>query len=230
MKRRVDASGRRKHNVTDRMKTLAATALAQKIGYLKIEDFPQSNVLAALPTRDYKPNRVISCAGLLCLVSGGSVQIRHARHDYPVKELRAGALFGAIPLLGQTMLGTKAVAGAQGARVSIISADRAREWVKSDPVAIFKRLGARLAFIEDEHYRAAFQLADSRIAALLLELSRGRSVIKGWSHEKIGERLGLYRETVTVILDTMKLDKLIAISRMEITIRDKRAMRELSEL
>ena len=82
-------------------------------------------------------------------------------------------------MLGQTMLGTKAVAGAQGARISIISADRAIEWVKSDPVAIFKRLGARLAFIEDEHYRAGFQLADSRIAALLLELSRGRSVIKG---------------------------------------------------
>jgi CRP-like cAMP-binding protein len=133
-------------------------------------------------------------------------------------------------LLGQTMLGTKAVAGAQGARVSIISAATAREWIKADPVAIFKRLGARLAFIEDEHYRAGFQLADSRIAALLLELSRGRSVIKGWSHEKIGERLGLYRETVTVILDTMKLDKLIAISRMEITILDKKGMRELSEL
>ena len=212
------------------MKNLAATALAKKIGYLKIEDFPKSNVLAAIPSRDYKPDRVIHCAGLLCLVSGGSVQIRHARHDYPVKELTGGALFGAIPLLGQTMLGTKAVAGARGARVSIISADKAREWIKADPVAIFKKLGARLAFIEDEHYRAGYQLADSRIAALLLELARGRSVIKGWTHEKIGERLGLYRETVTVILDTMKLDNLIAISRMEITILDKKAMRDLSEL
>lgn len=212
------------------MKALAATALAQKIGYLRVEDFPESSVLAALPTHAYKPNRVIRCAGLLCVVSGGSVQIRHSRHDYEVKELKAGALFGAIPLLGQTMLGTKAVAGAQGARVSIMSAERAREWVKADPVAITKRLGARLAFIEDEHYRSGFQLADSRIAALLLELSGGRSVIKGWSHEKIGERLGLYRETVTVILDAMKLDKLIAVSRMEITILDKRAVRELSEL
>ncbi|HEX5736635.1 MAG TPA: Crp/Fnr family transcriptional regulator [Blastocatellia bacterium] len=230
MKRRSEASGRRKHNVTDRMKTLAATALAQKIGYLKIENFPQSNVLAALPSRDYKPSHVIRCAGLLCIVSGGSVQIRHARHDYPVKELTEGALFGAMPLLGQTMLGTTAVAGAQGARVWIISADKAREWIKADPVAILKRLGARLAFIEDEHYRAGFQLADSRIAALLLELSRGRSVIKGWSHEKIGERLGLYRETVTVILDAMRHDKLIAISRMEITILDRRAMQALSEL
>ena len=230
MKRRVELSGRRKHNVSERTKTLAASALAQKIGYLKIDDFPESNVLAALPEHDYKPNNVIRCAGLLCLVSGGSVQIRHSRHDYPVKELTEGALFGALPLLGQTMLGTKAVAGVQGARLSIISAGAAREWVKSDPVAIFKKLGARLAFVEDEHYRAGFQLADSRIAALLLELSRGRPVIKGWSHEKIGERLGLYRETVTVILDAMKLDKLIAVSRMEITILDKKAMRDLSEL
>ena len=212
------------------MKALTATALAQKVGYLRIEDFPRSNVLAALPKRDYKPDCVIRCAGLLCLVSGGSVQIRHSRHDYEVKELTAGALFGAIPLLGQTMLGTKAVAGVKGAKVSIISAGTAREWVKGDPVAILKRIGSRLAFIEDEHYRAGFQLADSRIAALLLELSGGRSVIKGWSHEKIGARLGLYRETVTVILDAMKHDKLIAVSRMEITILDKGALRELSEL
>lgn len=230
MKRRVVASGRRKHKITDRMKALAASALAQKIGYLRIEDFPRSEVLAALPKREYEPNHLIRCAGLLCLVSGGSVQIRHSRHDYKVKELTAGALFGAIPLLGQTMLGTKAVAGVKGARVSIISAATAREWVKSDPVAIFRRLGSRLAFIEDEHYRAGFQLADSRIAALLLELSRGRPVIRGWSHERIGNRLGLYRETVTVILDAMRQDKLIRVSRMEITILDKKSMRELSEL
>ena len=56
------------------MKALAATALAQKIGYLRIEDFPRSKALAALPKRDYEPSRLIRCSGMLCLVSGGSVQ------------------------------------------------------------------------------------------------------------------------------------------------------------
>jgi CRP-like cAMP-binding protein len=230
MKRRIEGSGRRKHLVTDRMKAITATALARKIGYLRIEDFPRSNILATLPVRDYKPERIIRCAGVLCLVSDGSVQIRHARHNYLVKEITTGALFGAMPLLGQTMLGTEAVAGVKGAVISIITVDAAKEWIKANPIAVFKRLGSRLAFVEDEHFRAGFQLADSRIADILLKLSRNGSVIKGWSHEKIGERLGLYRETVTVILDAMKIDKLINIGRMEITILDKRALRELSEL
>jgi len=212
------------------MKALTAAALAQKVGYLRIEDFPQSKFVATLPKRDYKPNHVIRCAGLLCLVNNGSVQIRYSRHDYLIKELTSGALFGAIPFLGQTMLGTEAVAGPKGAQVSFIDVDMAREWVKADPIAILKRVGSRLAFVEDEHFRTGFQLADSRIAALLLRLARGGSVVKGWSHEKIGERLGLYRETVTVILDAMKVDKLIQVSRMKITILDKRAVRELSEL
>jgi CRP-like cAMP-binding protein len=230
MKRRIEASGRRKHLVTDRMKALTATALAQKIGYLRIEDLPRSKALTSLPVRDYRPSRVISCAGLLCVIGGGSVVIRHALHGYVVKEMTAGAVFGALPLLGQTMLGTEAVAGHKGAMVSIISAEAAKECIKADPAAIVKRLGSRLAFIEEEHYRAGFQLADSRIAGLLLKLSKGGAVIKGWSHEKIGERLGLYRETVTVILDAMKLDKIIEVGRMEITILDKKAVREMSEL
>lgn len=163
-------------------------------------------------------------------MSGGLVQIRHSHHDYLVKELMPGALFGNLHLLGQTMLATEASAGAEGALISFMSADTAREWIAANPVLIFEKIGSRLASVEAEHYRTGFQLADSRIAALLLELAGGDSIIEGISHEKLGERLGLYRETVTVVLDAMKLDKLIEVGRMRISILDKRAVRELSEL
>jgi CRP/FNR family transcriptional regulator, cyclic AMP receptor protein len=147
-----------------------------------------------------------------------------------VKKLKPGVLFGDMPLLGQTMLGTKAITGVPGATVTVIDPNRALGWIKTDPVAIVEMIGRRLANIEGEHYRSCFQLADSRIAALLLGLAGENSVILGLTHEEIGEKLGVHRETVTNMLDAMKMEKLIKIGRKRVTILDKRALRELSEL
>jgi CRP-like cAMP-binding protein len=221
---------RRKHLLTDKMKALSAKALAQKVGYLRVEDFPGSSLFATLPRQHYSPRRTIRPKNALCLVSGGVVQIRHSHHDYLVKELAPGSLFGDVPLLGQTMLVTEAVAGAEGALISFMSAETARGWIRSSPVAILEKVGSKLALVEDEHYRSIFQLADSRIAAFFIEYAGEGSTVEGLTHQEIGERLGMYRETVTHTLGTMKVDKLIEVDRMKITLLDKRALRELSEL
>ena len=228
MSKRIEDRGRRKHLHTDRKKVLVIKALARKIGYLREEDFPGSTGLTALPAHRHHPDQIIKCKDALCFVIGGSVQIRH--HGYFVKSLAAGALFGDMALLGQTMLGCEAVAGVEGALIGVMDVDAAREWLISNSLAVVNSLGPRLAILETEHYRVNFQLADHRIAALLLELAGRNSLINGWSHEKIGERLGLYRETVTVILDTMKADKLIEVDRLKIILLNKRALRELAEL
>ncbi len=207
---------------------LVAKALAQKIGYLREEDLPGLTGLDVLPRHRFQPDQIIKCKDALCYVIGGSVQIRH--HGYFVKRLAAGALFGDMALLGQAMLGCEALAGVEGALIGVMDVDAAREWLISNSLAVVNSLGPRLASLEVEHYRANFQLADYRIAALLIELAGGSSVVKGWSHEKIGEQLGLYRETVTVILDTMKADQLIAVDRLKIILLKKRALRELAEL
>src|ERR1044071_10474462 len=118
MSRRVNPSGRRKHVLTDKMKALAANALARKIGYLRVEDFHGSTIFASLPRQYFHAKRIIRLKNALCLVSGGVVQIRHSHHDFLVKELTPGALFGDMPLLGQTMLAAEALAGAEGALIS----------------------------------------------------------------------------------------------------------------
>ena len=128
------------------------------------------------------------------------------------------------------MLITKALAGEEGAEIGFMDTDTAKRWARTNPLGLIEKIGCRLTDIEEEHYSSHFQLADSRIAALLLELAGKDSFIEGISHQELGDRLGLYRETVTVILDAMKLDKLIEVSRMRITILEKRALKELSEL
>ena len=229
MSRRVE-TGRRKHLLTERMKTLAASALAQKIGYLRVDDFPASKILDALPIQTYSPHRIIRIKEEFLIVQEGAVEIWHTRYDKLVKVLETGSIFGEMELLGQTMLGTRAITGKQGATVAVMNVEAAKEWIESNPVSIFAELGYRLSSIETEHYRSQFQLADSRIAAVLLEIAGQGSIVEGFSHQELGERLGLYRETVTVILDAMKLDRLIEVGRMRITILDKRAVREMSEL
>jgi CRP-like cAMP-binding protein len=230
MKKKARSSGRRKHLLTERLITLSASALAQKIGYLRAEDFPSSHIFDTIPTQSFSPHRLIRCEDKICLVTGGLVEVWHTQHDFLIKKLTPGALFGEMSLLGQTMLVTKAISGDCGATLAVMGPDAAREWLEADSSLIVERLGQRLTYADEQHYRALFQTVDSRIAAFLLRLAGGGTTVEGLTQSEIGEALGTYRETVAHVLNAMKLDRLIELGRMRIKILDKRALRELSEL
>jgi CRP/FNR family transcriptional regulator, cyclic AMP receptor protein len=87
-----------------------------------------------------------------------------------------------------------------------------------------------LRSIQTEHYRVGFQTTDSRLAALLLELTGESSIVAGYGHEELSQRLGVYRETVTMTMREMKESKLIEVGRKRIAILNKKALQELSEL
>jgi CRP-like cAMP-binding protein len=230
MSKKIQMPRRRKHFLSEKTKALSAASLAQKIGYLHINDLPHTDILESLPTQTISPHRIIRCKDELFLIKQGLVEIWHTHHDYLVKELKTGMLFGELSLLGQTMLGTRAIVGTAGAAVSVLNADIVKEWVKTNPVSILEKLGHRLAEIEAQHYRSSFQLVDSRVAALLLELVGEDSTVERLTHGELAEMIGVYRETVTTVLQTMKVDRLIEIGRKTITILDKRALKDLSEL
>lgn len=209
---------------------LAASAIARKVGYLRIGGLPGAAIFDALPTRTFNPNRVIRLKNELALIQHGMVELRHIHYDKFVSNLGAGTLFGDLPLLGQSMLRAKALGGTPGATIAVMDADQAREWVQQYPTLVIEMLGSRLARVELDDYRSRFQLADSRVASLLLEQAGDGTSIVGMSHQEIGEQIGLYRETVTNVLNSMKLEGLIEIGRSRVNILDKRALRELSEM
>jgi len=221
---------RRKHLLAEKMKGLSAKALAEKIGYLDIRDFPRAAVFRDLPRRSYGPNRILRLKDELMVVERGSVEIWHTGHDRLIKTLGRGSIFGEMALLGQAMIGTPVTMGGEGVTVALMGADAARALVYSDPLAVMEKVGRRLAAVEAQHQRAEFQLADSKVAALLLELAGDGSVVEGYSHEKLGERIGLYRETVTNVLNVLKADKVVALSRKRVNILDRRQLKELSRL
>jgi len=212
------------------MKALATSALSQKVGYLRVEDFPDAEMFNDLPTQAYSPNRIIRVKGVLLLVKRGLVEVWHPHHDLLVKKLTIGAMFGDMPLLGQTMVVTQAVSGPAGATVGVMNAERVRELINSNVDSLAERLYPRLALAEAEHYRAIFQKADSRLAALLLELAGEGSTVEGIKQAQLGERIGLMRETVAVVLNSMKKDKIVGIDRKKTTILDRNALEKLSRL
>ena len=220
----------RKHLLTEKKKTLAAAALAKKIGYLKIQDVVPAGILEYLPIQSISPHRIIGTKNKLFLVRDGSVEIWHTHYDKLIKTLEPGMLFGNMALLGQAMIGTRAISGTEGSVLAEITADVVKEWMKANPLTVASWMGTRLADIEVEHYRASFQLADSRVAALLLELANDDLIVEGLTHKDLALRIGLYRETVTNTLGSMKADRLIKIERERITILDRRALQELSDL
>jgi CRP/FNR family transcriptional regulator, cyclic AMP receptor protein len=215
---------------TQKRKELAAAMLAQKIGYLKLEEFPGISIFDSLPALAFGPHRIIRPKDELFVIREGAVEIWRTHHDMLVSTLRPGILFGDMPLLGQAMLGCKAIAGPEGATLGGLNLDCITEWIKTDPLAILRELGPRLSLVEAGEYRAAFLSVDSKLATLLLELAGNTSSIEGYTHEDLSKRIGAYRETVTNALDELKLDRFIEIGRRRITILDKRALRELSEL
>ena len=200
--------------------------LAKKIGYLKIQDIVPSGIVD-LPIQSFNPHKIIGTKNRFFLIKEGSVEIWHTHYDVLVKTLEPGMLFGNMAVLGQVMLGTKAISGTNGSTVTEITADTVKGWIKNP---LGELIGMRLAQLEVEHYRAILQSAASRIAALLLDLAGEGSLIEGLAHKDLALRIGLYRETVTNTLGSMKADRLIKVGRERITILDRRALQELSEL
>jgi CRP-like cAMP-binding protein len=108
--------------------------------------------------------------------------------------------------------------------------NQVREWAESNPLSVLQEIGPRLARIESDFYRAQFYPVESRLAALLLDLAGNDSEITGLTHGDLGDRLGTYRETVTMALRDLKKAKVIEIGRLKITILNKERLRDLSEL
>jgi CRP/FNR family cyclic AMP-dependent transcriptional regulator len=230
MSKSAQSYDNRKHVLSEKTKVLAAAALAEKVGYLQLDDLPDKAVFQQLPERVYSAHRIIRCDRELVVIKEGKVELWQTNQDILVKEMGEGAIFGEMKLLGQTMMGTRAIVGAGGAKVGVMDEERAREWIKRDGEWIVEKLGERLTETEAQHYRRSFQMADARVAAELLEIAGEGESVEGVTHEELARRIGVYRETVTNVLDEMKSERIIEVGRKRVRILNRRALGELSEL
>lgn len=164
---------KQRHIFTEKRKALAASVLAQKIGYLKTQDFPE-NFFENLPTQTFNAHKVIRPKNQLFAIQQGAVELWHTHQDMFISVLGSGSLFGELSLLGQTMLGCKAIAGSEGVTLGVISIQKVGEWIDINSQRILEALGPRLSQMEIEHYRPGCEFGLPTPRAGLCALARLR--------------------------------------------------------
>lgn len=237
---------RRTKGPSEKIRSLAAISLANKVGYLKLSDLiGQSSraveaAIEKMPKRNFKAGETVypsssQKAPVACLVRSGRVNIVRTAstgRDFDVKSVEAGTIFGDMPLLGQSMLGARAVA-AEPSKVTFISAADFEKLATASPsvaINLARQIGPRLVDAERRHEQSAFQPVTSRVASLLLKLSGGSKQVSGYTHQEMADMLGVYRETVTNGIAELKQDQLIKVGRKRITLLDVGALRKMETI
>lgn len=236
---------RRTKGPSEKIRSLAAISLANKVGYLKLSDLVGQNtkgaegVIDKLPKRNFKPGETVYPSShkgpVACLVRGGRVNIVRTAstgRDLDVKTVEAGAIFGDMPMLGQSMLGAKAVA-ADASKVTFIGPSDFEKIAAASPAValnLARQIGPRLVDAERRHEQSAFQPVTSRVASLLLKLSGGTKEVSGYTHQEMADMLGVYRETVTNGIAELKSDQLIRVGRKRITLLDVGRLRKMETI
>lgn len=234
---------RRTKGPSEKIRSLAAISLANKVAYLKLSDLTgpenekaQTFISQSLPKRSFKKGEIIRPPAQkgpsLSLVISGSVNLSRTAAsgtEFDIKTVEAGTLFGDVPSLGQAMFGARATA-AETTKIAFVSeSDFDRLCAISPAIALnaLKRVGPRLAEAERKHEQSQFQPVTSRIAALFLKLANQDNQVVGYTHQEMAETLGCYRETVTNAIAELKQDKLVKVGRKRITLVDPDALRRL---
>ena len=248
--RRVTASKTKKRRRTkgpsEKIRSLAALSLANKVGYLQISDLigPDNAELEELinerlPKRSFKKGDTIYPTNqkgpVLFLVRTGSVNITRQSavgQDFDIKAVGPGTVFGEAPALGQTMLGAHAVA-AENSKVTLINSTEFEKLASASPsfaLNMVRQIGPRLVEAERRHEQAAFQPVTARVASLLTRLANKDKQVVGYTHQEMADLLGVYRETVTNAIAELKHDRLIKVGRKRITILDPDALKRLETI
>ncbi len=135
-------------------------------------------------------------------------------------QLDHGTVFGEMAMFGQGMYGCHAEA-ARDCLICVLSRSDLTGLVMRNPqvaLNLVRELGIRLHSCETELEALAFGSVTARLAAFLLQEADGFGTVLGLSHQDIGERLGIYRETVSQTLGRFRHDGLIVVETRRIRV------------
>jgi CRP-like cAMP-binding protein len=236
---------RRTKGPSEKIRSLAALSLESKVGYLSLGDLigegggEIEGLVERLPKRNFKKGDTIYPSNVkgpvLYLVRSGAVSITRpsvSGQQFEVKTLGPGAVFGEMPLTGQTMLGAHAVA-AETTKVALINIAEFEKLATAVPAIalnVVRQIGPRLVEAQRRHEQAAFQPVTSRISSLLLKLANKEGNVMGHTHQEMADMLGVYRETVTNAIAELKADNLIKVGRKKIKVLSREGLQKLESI
>lgn len=220
---------------------------SNKIGYLQMVDIFQDLTPEEIEEID-RATTITSCrrgkilympedtSEVLFLLKEGRIQLYRISPDgkkLVIATLGPGAVFGEMAFIGQGMHNSFAEASEDCVLIVMSRNDVERMLLTKPKVAlrIFEVLGRRLRRAEARLEEIARKGIPARLASLLLQVAddAGSDIIKGYTHQDLGEQIGTYRETTTQTLNNFKADGLIEIGRKRITILDREGLERIAE-
>jgi len=174
---------------------------------------------------------------VLFLLKQGRVQLYRLSPNgkkLVIATLGPGAVFGEMSIVGQGMHNTFAEA-VDECTLCVMSRFDVQRLMRDKPQVAFRfveALGDRLTETERRLEDIAFKSIPARLAGLLLELAdeqEDASMVRGYTHQDLGEMLGTYRETITQTLNEFKSRGLLSISRKQIILENRPGLEKLAE-
>lgn len=149
-----------------------------------------------------------------------------------IGTLGPGTIFGEMSFIGQGMQDSFAEAVEDCVICVMSREDLERLLLKKPQIALrlLEALGQRLQEMETRLEDLAFKSVPSRLASLLLRLSKEQGgTITGLTHQDLADTVGTYRETATAVLNQFRALGILALRRKRIEIRDREKLQGIAE-
>ncbi|MBI3361995.1 MAG: Crp/Fnr family transcriptional regulator [Chloroflexi bacterium] len=133
----------------------------------------------------------------------------------------AGGLIGEAALYGGPQHTTFAEAAADTRLLAVPAAAFRRLMLDCPALSLRVTLGLaeRIRHAESSAESLLRQSASARMAALLLRLTRGEAgEVRGLAHQDLGDMIGVYRETATVILNQFRAAGMISLGILQLQV------------
>jgi CRP-like cAMP-binding protein len=170
---------------------------------------------------------------VMFLLKEGSAQLYRMSADgrkLVLARVPPSSMFGAMACIGQAMYDCFAEAVEDSLICTLTRADVNRLVLQypSFALRLLETVAARLVEAERQLEALAFKPVVPRLAELLRREARD-GVVEGLSHQDLGDRLGVYRETVTEALNELKAAGLLETGRRRIRLLDEARLQQIAD-
>lgn len=174
-------------------------------------------------------------AELLFMLKKGKVEVYSLTADgkrLTVETIGAGTFFGEMPLTAQSMHHNFAEAVEHSLVCVLSKRDLEQLLLRKPQVALrlVENLSRRLEETRAKLEDATLRKATARICRALGRLDQGTSAPLGLTHQELADSTGLFRETVTNVLNRLQAQGLIELGKKKITIIDRGGLEEAAQI
>ena len=171
---------------------------------------------------------------VLYMLKKGKVQIYTINQDgrrLIIDTLGPGTFFGEMSLTAQSMQESFAEA-IEDSLICVLGRSDIEALIMYKPIVAIRLLdivSQRLRLTRLRLEETVLQSATIRVCSTLLRLSQDSLIIR-ITHQELADTTGLFRETVTTILDELQLSGILELSRKKISIKDRSELQRITEM